>query len=188
MRRTEKGFSLLELSIVLGVVGAVIAGVWSVAVSARQNAKATELQQQTLSLVDNIRNYYSVRALPGAAIAAATLTATLRTAGIFPETMCPANCVSGAITTIYNGYGGTVTAAIPAGTAPINLVDVTYTRLDEVGCIRLGSFLSARASEYGLVSYTVDSALTTFPIPLTSLDAQCDATNNTVVASFSLRR
>lgn len=107
---------------------------------------------------------------------------------MFPEEMCPANCVSGTITTIYNGYGGTVTAEIPNLTAPINAVDITYTKLDEMGCIQLGSKISARSGEFGLTSYTVDSALTTFPIPLSSLDSQCDATNNTVVLRFTLRR
>lgn len=181
---SQCGFSMIELSIALGIIGIVIGGIWAIAGSTRNDMLSTRIEQQTLSMVQNVRNYYASRALP---TVAAAVTATLRAAGTFPEEMCPANCVSGGITTIYNAYGGTVTVAIPSVTAPINFFDVTYTTVNKKGCMALGMKLSTRSSELGLVSFDAGTSRTTFPIDLATLDTDCDSPTDTVVLRFKIR-
>lgn len=182
--RKRRGFSLTEAAIVLGIVGTVMGGIWAVAAATRASVQANQLHQQTLNLTKQVRDYYSARALPSAS---AAMTTTFRSAGVFPEDMCPANCVSGTITTIYNSYGGTTTVAIPAGSAPINQFTVTYDTIPEKGCVQLAMMLSARSSEVGLVSYNAGTSRTTFPIPLATIQGDCATTGNTIVLTFKIR-
>ncbi len=181
----RRGFSLIEAAIVLGLVGLVVGGIWAVAATTRASMQANQLHQQTLNLAKSVRDYYAARALPSGS---AALTATLRAAGRFPEEMCPANCVSGTITTIYNSYSGTTTVEIPSLTDPIiNQFNVTYGSIDEKGCVQLGMMLSARSAENGLVSYDAGVSRTTFPIPLATIQGDCAATGNTIVIGFKIR-
>lgn len=182
--KRRRGFSLVEAAVVLGIVGLVVGGIWAVASTTRASMQANQLHQQTLNLAKSVRDYYAARALPSGS---AALTTTLRTLGRFPEEMCPATCVSGTITTVYNAYGGTTTVAIPALTAPINQFNVTYGSIDEKGCIQLGMMLSARSAENGLVSYDAGTTRTTFPIPLATIQGDCAATGNTIVVALKIR-
>lgn len=182
--RKSSGFSLLEAAIVLGVVGSVVAGIWTISASTRASMQANALHQQTLNLIKNVRDYYAGRALP---TATADITSTLRTGSVFPEEMCPANCVSGTITTVYNSYGGTATVAVPNLTAPINQFDVTYTTVSQKGCIQLGMMLSARSSDVGLISFNAGTARTTFPLSLSTLTGDCATDSETVTVSFRIR-
>jgi prepilin-type N-terminal cleavage/methylation domain-containing protein len=184
----RRGFSMVELSIALGIIGVVVSGIWVVASNTQQNMMASRLEQQTMILVKNVRDYYATRTLPAAQIVAATLTSTLRTASVFPEEMCPANCVSGGVTTVYNAYGGTATVAIPNETAPINHMEIAYADVTEKGCIETAMRLSARSSELGLYSYKVGAAaaITSFPISLATADSNC-AASNTLTITFNIR-
>lgn len=185
MRRSS-GFSLLEAAVVLGVVGSVVAGIWAVSASTRASMQANALHQQTLSLVKNVRDYYAGRALPPAA-SAGDITATLRTGSILPEEMCPANCVDGTITNVYNSYGGVVEVRLNDATDPVTTFNVIYTGVPEKGCIQLGMMLSARSSDVGLTSYDVAGPRTTFPLSLSTLSADCASTGNIVDIIFRIR-
>lgn len=190
--RRRNGFSLIEAAIVLGLIGLVVGGIWAAAASSRASTQANQLQQQTLNLVKGVRDYYAARALP----AAGSITTTLAGKGRFPEEMCPANCVSAAASnspyTVYNAYGGTTTATIPNVTTYPNQFTVTYSSVDEKGCVQLGMNLSARSAEVGLVSYTASTggsgtARTTFPIPLATIQGDCAATGNQILLYFKIR-
>ena len=178
------GFSMLEMAMVLGIVGIVLGGVWAIAGAARSSAFATRLEQQTLAVVSSVRDYYAARPLP---TADGDMTATFRAAEVFPEEMCPSNCISGGTTVVYNAYGGTTTVAIPdTGTSPINHMEIAFTNIQERGCIELASRLGARANETGLSQISIDTDLTSFPVPLSTLSSECDATN-TLYLYFKIR-
>lgn len=189
-----RGFSLVETAIVLGVVGVVTGGVVVAMSSARKAAISGQLQQQILVTVNNIRSYFAGRAMPtlAADITANYTQSVMRAAGVFSEDMCPANCVSGSITTVYNVYGGTVTFALPdddANTLPDgNSVKLTLTGINRQGCIELGMKFGGRVNEIGLSGFKIgsNSTITTFAVPLSTLNTQC-AASNTVVTYFKIR-
>lgn len=185
---SKRGMSLIEVSIVLGVIGAAIGGIWVVYSNSQQSLASSRLYQQTVQTVKQVRDYYSGRALPSGAIASGTFTSTLRTGGIFAEDMCPADCVAAGSATVYNALGGTATASVPATS---NQFEMVYTRVSNRACINLGLQLSARADESGLLSYAANShsARTSFPISISNLTDDCDDSGsmNTVTMIFKIR-
>lgn len=54
----RRGFTLMELVIVLFVVAAIIAGLWSVASSVFSGQNTQRLHQQIMTVVENIREYH----------------------------------------------------------------------------------------------------------------------------------
>lgn len=195
--RKRRGYSLLEASIVLALVGTVTAAIWTAMDSTKKSAVADSLVQQTRLTVRNVRNYFSSRAMPTLAADITTnyTTAVLRAAGVFPENMCPANCVSGSVTTIYNAYGGTTTFALPdadADTLPdANQFSLTFNSVLKRGCVEMGQKMTTSSSTLGLVSFKIgaNAAITSFPITPATLDTQCSglAAGNTLVLVFSIR-
>jgi type II secretory pathway pseudopilin PulG len=191
-RSLALGMSLIEASIVLGIAGVIVGGIWAVMSGVRESSLASSLMQQTMLTVRNVRDYYGGRALPTGTLGETTpalFTATLRAAGVFPEDMCPANCVSGSVTTVYNVYGGDVRADIPSG-APFTTFRIEHNRVSKRGCVQLGMNITARSAELGLQRFQVSGSLPriTFPVASSTLDSDCaSATNNTIRLTFSIR-
>lgn len=198
---SRKGFSLTEVALVLAVVGMVTGSIWTLMAASTQRNQVGTLYQQTMLLVKNVREYFSVRSIPttGTEMTTTYTNDVLRAAGVFPEDMCPANCVNGTITTIYNAYGGTAVFALPDadfsdvtdGVPQTNEFTITYTRISGQGCIELGMKLSAQAIRSGLNGYRVGSNAwnTTFPISTATLSSQCStaAAGNTLTLDYKLR-
>jgi len=57
----RRGFSLVELAIVVGVIGIVMASVWSYASAARQTQKIAQATQIVFALADDVRSVYAGR-------------------------------------------------------------------------------------------------------------------------------
>jgi prepilin-type N-terminal cleavage/methylation domain-containing protein len=185
---SRRGFSLLEMAIVLGVVGVIIAGVWTLAATAREKSQLSQANQQINLLLRNTRDYYAARALPSAAVVAATFTGTLRSVSVFPETMCSPACVSGALT-VRHAFGAEATVAIPSLTAPINQIGVVLSALTKAQCVGLGSSLTTQSQALGLTQFKVGATThTSFPVSPTTLNTTCaSATSNSVELRFLIR-
>lgn len=186
----RRGFSLLEAAIVLGVVGVITAGLMTLMSSTNSAANASRTIQQIDLTVKSVRNYFITRALPSTATDASTnyTSAVMRAAGVFPEDTCPANCVSGSVTNVFNAYNGTITFSLPT-TATIpdaNRFKLVLTNIAKYGCVQLGLTFGNDAVNRGLYSFDANgTAYTTFPITLANLNTACSsATANTVTLIF----
>jgi len=172
------------------VAGSIIGGLWMVMASVRENSRATTLVQQTILTVKGVRDYYAGLALPtGVAgeTTAATYTATLRAASVFPEDMCPANCVSGTVTNIYNVYGGTTLVNI-VNSSPYTNFNIAHSSLSLRGCMQAIMNLGAKSSEMGLVSVTVNSGTTysSFPVDPATVKTECTPTAPATTVTLNL--
>lgn len=192
-RSGRSGFSLLELAIVLTLMAGLISGVWAVSTNARNANMARVLHQQVVITHQKVQAYFSNRPLPSTVADRVTnyTTATMRAAGVFSEDMCPANCIAGTITTIYNTYGGSTTFSLPGlGPPTPNLYELTLQAVQQRGCVQLGMMLSAKSAELGLTKYRVGNVgITSFPISLSTLDSQCSSSTagNTIVITLKIR-
>ena len=86
IKRTSarRGFTLTEIAIVLGVIGAITAGIWMVAGAAYQNQKVEKAQQQIMKIAHTVRSMYMTHGT----IAAADYTGNFISMGnIFPSDM-----------------------------------------------------------------------------------------------------
>lgn len=187
----KRGFSLRELTVVLGIVGTVLSGIWAVVGSSRSDMMAMQLSDQTALLVNNVRAYYAGRSLPTAAINATTFTTTMRDAGVFPGDMCNSQCMAGTYNP-GNAFGGTTVLSVPGIVvtpgAPQTEFQVTYSNVPKKACVNLGMALSQNASTTGLtwMKITGGSDTYNFPLTLAQLTSNC-ASSNTVRLRYRIR-
>lgn len=96
--RCKRGFSMVEMAIVLGVVGLVMGGVWTLAVKVQQTARVKQAVEQVITINKNIRNYYQTQACIPNGDQTATLT-TVPGQPIFPREMLS----GGGVVDLWNG-------------------------------------------------------------------------------------
>lgn len=81
--QSQRGVSLLELAIVLGVAGLLIGGIWAAASSANEAHRVNQTIEQIRQIVENIRTRYATAAqIPQQDFT--TMTQTVATADVFP--------------------------------------------------------------------------------------------------------
>ncbi len=197
LKSPRRGFSLIEASVVLAIVGLVTAAIWQVMASSKQSATANSFYQQVLLTSRNVRDYFAGRALPSLAtdISTAYTNTVMRAAGVYPEDMCNGSCLTAPSGAARNAYGGTAVFALPdddANSLPdSNRFTLTFASIQKRGCVEVAARLTARAAEFGLASVKIgsNSTITSFPISLNTLDTQCSSatSGNTMLLAFRLR-
>ena len=84
--RSRRGFTLTEIAIVLGVIGLILAAIWTAASTVYSNHKITTVEREILTIVGNMRSLYPTGF---SSAAQADITCDVMLAGVFPSDMVP---------------------------------------------------------------------------------------------------
>jgi type II secretory pathway pseudopilin PulG len=81
------GFTLTEMAIVLGVVGTILASIWTAAAQVSNNQKIATGATEVLTIASNIRAFYSGRGGIAPSLQGTEITPMLEKANVFPSNM-----------------------------------------------------------------------------------------------------
>jgi hypothetical protein len=153
-RQNQFGFNLIEASLVLGIVGLVIGGIfaaWGTVASAQRVRKATDM---TTVIVQQIRTTYAARTTFDSSDTASgtTFTQALVAANLIPVEFL----VGGAVK---NPWGGNVLV-----TPDTTGMTVSYSAVNTADCKKLANMVLGNARSQGLtkIDGTTVDANTTF--------------------------
>ena len=138
-RSKVRGFTLTELTIVLGVAGLIIGAIWSATATVMNHKRAYLATQQIGTVVQNIREYYmNAQGIPGCGVEGFDFTSTLDSNGLFPNEMRTKSGGSVFINSPYATVAGgsfRVRGSSCSGTA--SRFQVVLTNLSQAACQRL---------------------------------------------------
>jgi prepilin-type N-terminal cleavage/methylation domain-containing protein len=87
VEKPNKGFTLTEIAIVLGIIGLILGAIWVAAAGVYTNQKVGKANTEILNIVQAVRGLYSTNADLGTAPTANDLTGTMISAGAVPSDM-----------------------------------------------------------------------------------------------------
>lgn len=106
----RRGFTLTEIAIVLGVVGVVLAGIWSASTAVQRSARVNRTIQQLTQIVSGTRALFASYGTINQSDAA-TFSALLYRSGIIPPEL---NTSTGGGVTLYHAWGGSMVVSFTA--------------------------------------------------------------------------
>ena len=89
------GFTLTEIAVVLGVIGTIIAGIWTIAGDANESRKEADALMQAQTISSGVINFRQGRAFPASVPAGTNITAMMANAQAIPASYI--NTTTGAI-------------------------------------------------------------------------------------------
>ncbi len=191
IRAGGRGFTLTELAIVLGVVGTLLASIWTAAGMVNQNNKTQMAVNEVAFIVSGYRSLYGAHGVDSTNNND-DVTCIGVSNGYFPAQMIPGGsgsctCDSNGVTQSsctfpVNPWGGWVKVQASKSTVPQG-IQINLGGLDKTSCIRYASqmmnvpdifFESINSVQAQLPPYGSD-------VPLTSaqIDTNCLSTTNT---------
>jgi prepilin-type N-terminal cleavage/methylation domain-containing protein len=168
LRRAQKGFTLTEIAIVLGVIGLILGSIWVAASSVYNNQKNGKATQQLLAVSQSVRSLYATATTIGDA-AGTDETATYIAAKVFPADM-----VNAAGTATVNPWNGTVMVTSQTLASAGDMFGIELNGVPTSACINLLTantgtgrdtglyYASASATAKGAAAY--GATATTFPV------------------------
>lgn len=163
-RNAYKGFTLVELAIVLAVMGLIIAGIWAAAATVSRKNKEVKASQQLLEIVKNVRDLYA-----GRPDATGITTESMIFSGAIPTEM------QKSATQAVNPWGGDVLVEVSTA----QRFYISYFGVPKSSCITLLMTTTTNASEIGLVN---TSGGLPFPVDMTRATTACN-----VAATMGMR-
>ena len=178
----QRGFTLTEAAIVLGIVGALLSAVWLAATSVYVSGRVAHSSEQLTTIIGRMRSLYGMRPT----IDVAATSAELAASGVFPFDM-PLDVATGNVGNLWGG-NAIIAAANVSGIMGDGF-SVTFTQVPRDACVQLLMRWAGNSlRDAGLVG--ADSAVTTataFPVALTDATTSCAAATNDVVLTLRLR-
>lgn len=183
--RNQKGFTLIEIAIVLTIVGLVIGGIWLAASTVLNNNKKTETARQVVQIVQNVKNLFANQT--GATPATGFTTPVAVQAGVFPPGMVSGTAAAPVIRHAFStGTTSNVTlAAAASGNAVILTVGVAGDGLPRDACVELLSRVVTNGNfgKYGITSVTSNGTTVAESSSIATINSACaNATDDNIVA------
>lgn len=172
----QRGFTLTEIAIVLGIIGLILGAIWVAAASVYSNMRVSKAQGQILTIVQNIRSLYATSTLTNET-AFAEMTATVRAAGVFPSDMLSGTATQSPWATAVQVYNETRTVAGDA-------FSIVYNDIPTAACISLVTSLSGNGRDPGLFHVGYAAGASTAALSATTLPVSAGtAAGNTACGS-----
>lgn len=82
----RRGFTLVEIAIVLGIIGTIVAAIFAASAASNRGIKANKITDQLSVIVDNVRSYYASQGYPVPAACSSVFPGTVMSisTGVFP--------------------------------------------------------------------------------------------------------
>jgi prepilin-type N-terminal cleavage/methylation domain-containing protein len=188
IRHSKKGFTLIEIAIVLGVFSIIMAGVWMVVTVVSENTRSYEASRQLQAAVQGIRQIE--QRITGYTSSAGTeITTRLDTQNAFPPEMrMDQTNGNGNLNNPWTSAGNAVHVYVREAT----VFGVTFTNLPKKACMTLATKMSgSELSGLQAMVFNGGSAINASNLPRTLIDAAGDCSQsgntNSIEWRFNLR-
>jgi prepilin-type N-terminal cleavage/methylation domain-containing protein len=134
-RSKQRGFTLVEMTIVLGIIGIVVAAIWIAAGPVFLNNQVNQATQEMQTVVENMLPLYQGRAWPPAVVAGCPdITGNAISAGAIPSSNVTGACTA---SQVWGGAGTFTISANAAGAPAGNTFRISFANVPLQGCIAL---------------------------------------------------
>lgn len=186
---SNRGFTLTEAAIVLGIVGLILGAIWVAASSVYGNLRVNKGNTAVMQLLQGVRSLYAEQA----SIPSGIQNTSLIQAGVIPADMIQ-NPSTGALRDPWSG------AAFVGGTGDGAGIVIQMNNIPQSDCVKLVSTVGGNSRDAGLYQATGRASSTSYvavaALPATPLTAaiqptvtstNCSNTINGVTFVFGLR-
>lgn len=194
--RKTRAFSLVEAAIVLGIIGAVLSGVFFASTAVVNHEKLDNATNELYLISNNVRQLFSSRPLPAACTPLNTANyITTLSNGSLNHAVFPSEMVISAAPLINNQWNlsSTVSTAFAdlcpgtlasplAGLLPpqnVSYIDIQYVNIPESACVNLIAQNSIPGRDTGVIRISVNGAAAgALPVTPTAAATLCNNNRN----------
>jgi type II secretory pathway pseudopilin PulG len=186
--RKEKGFTLTEAAIVLGIMGLILGAIWVAAAAVYKNMRVSTTSNQLLQIAQSIRSMHATALTMDTSIAGTGGALLLAKAGAIPKDM-----LDDALnpTVVRDVWTGLVTIDATTVTTAGDSFKVGFPNVPRDACVDLLVRNTGAGRDTGLVNAgaAVGQANTAMPLTVTTaVNTECtNSTANTVFFTFMLK-